>query len=205
MKMPFPGGFAVTSPFGWRTDPITGEDAWHGGIDLVGDTEDVTSVGGGVVLRSRIVTDPADRTWEWGNYVSVQADDGTVVYYCHLAARRVASGDRVEPGTPIGIEGETGRVTGRHLHFEVRRNGVQIDAAAYLGIPNRAGVRVGAETLPKDGDGAHPWGRDAVAWAVKRGILRGDGAGHLRLGDACTREEVTAMLYRALGGNQDEE
>ena len=199
MKMPFESGFAVTSPYGWRNDPFTGGDSWHGGIDLKGDAPAVTAVMGGTVLQSRIVTDLSNRTWEWGNYVSVLGDDGLVYYYCHLSARLVSSGERVEAGQIVGKEGASGRVTGAHLHFEVRREGVSIDPAALLGIPNQTGYRCDP---PKDAepweDEVHDWSREAVAWAVGKDVLRGDGQGNYRLGEPCTREEFVTMLYRAV-------
>lgn len=197
MKMPFETGFVIASPFGWRTDPITGEaHVWHGGVDLVGNDRSVRAAVGGTVLRSRIVTDPADRTSEWGNYVSVVGADGRICYYCHLAQRAVEAGARVDEGQILGIEGTTGRSTGIHLHFEVRDQlGTQLDPCAYLGIPNRAGY----EWDPPEPweDECHDWSRDAVEWAISRGILLGDGRGNYRLGDAITREEAVVLLYRA--------
>ena len=197
MKMPFKTGFQIVSPFGYRTDPITGEaHVWHGGVDLVGNDRNVRAAMGGTVLRSRIVTDPADRTSEWGNYVSVAGADGRICYYCHLAQRAVEAGAQVDEGQILGIEGTTGRSTGIHLHFEVRDQlGAQLDPCAYLGIPNRTGY----EWDPPEPweDECHDWSRDAVEWAISRGILLGDGKGNYRLGDAITREEAVVLLYRA--------
>lgn len=197
MKMPFKTGFYIASPFGHRVDPITGEaHVWHGGVDLVGNDRNVRAAVGGTVLRSRIVTDPANRTSEWGNYVSVVGADGRICYYCHLAQRAVEAGARVDEGQILGIEGTTGRSTGIHLHFEVRDQlGAQLDPCAYLGIPNRAGY----EWDPPEPweEQVHDWSRDAVEWAISRGILLGDGKGNYRLGDAITREEAVVLLYRA--------
>jgi murein DD-endopeptidase MepM/ murein hydrolase activator NlpD len=199
MKMPFETGFVIASPFGWRTDPITGEGhVWHGGVDLVGNDRNVRAACSGYVLRSRMAENKGDgdRTWEWGNYVSVMGDDGKVIYYCHLLARHVAESQRVEAGQILGIEGSTGRSTGIHLHFEVRDvSGNQLDPCAYLGIPNRAGY----EYDPPEPweEQCHDWSRDAVEWAISRGILKGDGKGNYRLGEPVTREEMLVFLYRA--------
>ncbi len=210
--MPFERGFRVASPFGRRVDPITGEPgSWHGGVDLVGLDGDrlVRAAAGGTVLRSRIVTDPADRTSEWGHYISVAGDDGFTVYYCHLESRSATAGERVEAGQVIGVEGSTGRSTGIHLHFEVRDGaGNQTDPCAYLGIPNETGyIRSpsgsGERREESDPPGsayssqAHDWSREAVGWAVDRGILRGRGNGDFALGEPVTREEVCVMLMRA--------
>ena len=201
MRMPFDAGVRVVSPYGNRIDPITGLPAWHGGLDLVGLDGDryVLSVADGEVMQSRIVTDPNNRTSEWGNYVSVWGDDGRAVYYCHLEARAVEAGQRVKAGQLLGIEGTTGRSTGIHLHFEVRNEaGQQISAAQYLGIPNTVGFEY-RPAPPVDPwiEQAHDWSRDAVDWAVRKGILKGKGGDNYALGDYVTREELCVMLYRA--------
>ena len=130
--------YRVTSPYGQRV--LNGESQFHSGIDLVGvGSTAVCSVCDGTVLSSQIITDRSNLTWQWGNYVSVQASDGTVIYYCHLASRAVKKGDKVKQGQRIGIMGNTGYSFGAHTHFEVRRNNKAINAAEYLGIPNKTG------------------------------------------------------------------
>ncbi len=189
---PYFGNFRVASPYGIRQDPMTGEqNAWHGGIDLVGmPSKEVRTPVNGTVLRSRMVTDKSDRTWEWGNYVSVAGDDGYTYYLCHLSERRVSQGDRVRAGQIIGIEGSTGRSTGSHLHFEVRNSvGSQVNPSVMLGIPNEAGAVC-------EGNSVSPWAEDAVNWALAEGILRGNEQGDLMPGKACTREEMAVFLRR---------
>lgn len=131
--------YRVTSAYGQRT--LNGVADFHNGIDLVGvGGTAVCSVCDGTVLVSQIITDKSNLTWQWGNYVAVQAKDGTVHYYCHLASRAVKKGDKIKKGQRIGIMGNTGYSFGAHLHFEVRRNNKAINAADYLGIPNRTGT-----------------------------------------------------------------
>ena len=253
MKMPFEKGFRVTSPYGYRIDPITGAAAFHGGIDLVGldavgaPARDMTvrdsgfavrAVVGGTVVQSRIVTDSENRTSEWGNYIAVFGTDGRLWYYCHLASRAVGQGVRVEEGQILGTEGMTGRATGVHLHLEVRAadNKTTLDPAEMLGIRNAAGTvwtppdapeqpeeleqpgQPEEPEQPEQPGGPHPsaasghsgqrapapweqqshdWGREAVAWAIGRGILRGRGGGDYALGEPVTREELCVMLWRA--------
>lgn len=148
------GDVKITSPFGKRVHPITGQTSNHNGIDLVGMTDKrVRSVKSGIVVQSRMVTDYTDLTAEWGNYVAIWSpEDGRTRYYCHLASRFVENGKEVEKGDHIGIEGATGRnfegnssVTGAHLHYEVR--GISyagraeiINAADDLGVDNCIGV-----------------------------------------------------------------
>ena len=138
MQLPYQGEVRVSSPFGWRT--LFGKRVYHNGIDLVGTDKTVRAVVGGVVGQSIIITDPANRTSEWGNYVRVEGEDGRLYYYCHLSKRIVSRGDKVSVGDVLGIEGSTGKSTGSHLHFEVRENGKSIDPTAILGIKNIVGT-----------------------------------------------------------------
>ena len=137
--MIYSGIYRVTSPFGQRI--LNGQPDDHKGIDVVGITnKTITAVASGVVGASTIITDRSNRTWEWGNYVRVDGDDGLSYYYCHMDRRLVVPGQRVKAGDYIGIEGNTGYSLGRHCHFEVRRNGVSINPAPVLGIPNAVGT-----------------------------------------------------------------
>ena len=138
MQLPYKGDVRVSSPFGWRT--MNGERVYHKGIDLVGTEKTVRAVVGGVVGQSIIITDPKNRTSEWGNYVRVDGEDGRLYYYCHLSKRLVDRGAKVAVGDAIGIEGSTGKSTGSHLHFEVRKNGSSIDPTKILGIKNTVGT-----------------------------------------------------------------
>ena len=131
MKMPYDGDFRVASEYGARIDPINGESAFHGGIDLVSlGSRAIKCVEDGIVLRSRIVTDKTNRTSEWGNYVSVQSGERTY-YYCHMSERLVSAGDQVRAGDVLGIEGSTGRSTGSHLHLEVRIGDKTLDPPTF--------------------------------------------------------------------------
>ena len=137
--MIYSGRYKVTSPFGVRI--LNGVKDDHRGIDVVGITnKTVTAVRSGVVGASTIITDRSNRTWEWGNYIRIDGDDGMAYYYCHLDKRLVAPGQRVKAGDTLGIEGNTGYSFGKHCHFEVRRNGVSVNPAPYLGIPNAVGT-----------------------------------------------------------------
>lgn len=200
-RLPFDSKMRITSAYGMRTDPISGQRTRHGGLDIVGEDYIIRSVVDGVVAVSQMVTDKSNATWQWGNYVCVLGDDGNYIYYCHMAERRVDRGERVKAGDVLGIMGTTGYSTGDHLHFEVRNgaNAVQ-DPAAYLGIPNEVGevkitdAREEGDSIPAE------WARDAVEWAKRAGILYGDEVGNLRLREPCTREMAVVFLYRAMTG-----
>lgn len=188
--MPYDGDFRVASEYGARIDPINGESAFHGGVDLVSlDSKAIKCVEDGIVLRSRIVTDKTNRTSEWGNYVSVQSGE-RIYYYCHMSLRLVSEGDQVHAGNVLGIEGSTGRSTGSHLHLEVRTGDKTLDPTKILGIPNTAGY------IFRKAEQVHDWAKDAVKWVEDSGIMQGDGKGSFRLGDNITREECAVMLYR---------
>ena len=144
MQLPYKGDVRVSSPFGWRT--MNGERVYHKGIDLVGTEKTVRAVVGGVVGQSILITDPKNRTSEWGNYVRVDGEDGRLYYYCHLSKRIVDRGAKVAVGDAIGIEGSTGKSTGSHLHFEVRENGKSIDPTTIIGIRNAVGTVQAAKT-----------------------------------------------------------
>ena len=91
------GTVRVTSVYGRRL--LFGRSEMHRGIDLVGDPADKTvcAVADGVIGRSMVVTDPANRTSEWGEYVRLDLADGRMVYYCHLSRRLVQAGRRSVP------------------------------------------------------------------------------------------------------------
>lgn len=108
----------ITSPYGYRTHPITGVYGFHSGVDIGYRTlsDSVWSAAGGVVVYS-------DYTNEYGNVVVINSNwQGLVIQtrYAHLKTRSVSNGQSVSQGTPLGIMGETGPSTGVHLHYEVR-------------------------------------------------------------------------------------
>lgn len=144
MRLPYQGEVRVSSPFGWRM--LGGKRVYHKGIDLVGADKTVRAVVGGVVGQSIMITDPTNRTSEWGNYVRIDGEDGRLYYYCHLTERLVSRGQRVSAGDVLGIEGSTGKSTGSHLHFEVRESGKSVNPTAILGIKNIVGAVREAKT-----------------------------------------------------------
>jgi len=152
---PFEGGqFRVTSIIGYRDIPELGYVRNpHYGLDIVGmSSKRITCVAPGVVGRSTIITNRNDATWQWGNYVRVDGDDGYLYYYCHMSQRIATVGQRVKIGDVLGVEGTTGQVTGSHLHLEKRKGlakctlpaavGDPLNVATHIGITNAVGVYV---------------------------------------------------------------
>lgn len=119
----------VSSPFGMRADPISGETRHHGGLDLA------APLGSPVrgVLPGRVVT--AGPAGNYGNLVEIRHPDGRNTRYAHLDQIRVEVGQQVSQGQVIGTVGQTGRTTGPHLHFELRDGDKVIDPRHLLG-PN---------------------------------------------------------------------
>lgn len=116
----------VTSLYGLRKHPILGYNKMHKGIDFGAKTgTPVHTTAGGIVLR-------AGKVGAYGNLVEVQHGLGFVTRYAHLNSISVKPGQMVSLHETIGTVGSTGRVTGPHLHYEIRHNGEAIDPAAFL-------------------------------------------------------------------------
>ena len=111
----------VTSAYGWRQDPFTGEAKFHNGVDLrAAEGSDVLSAGAGRVTFS-------GTSGAYGTTVVVQHAGGLSTRYAHLSEALVKAGDEVSDRQIIGRAGQTGRATAAHLHFEVLEDGVPVD------------------------------------------------------------------------------
>lgn len=116
----------LTSPFGYRTNPVSGEYGFHTGIDLAApEGTPVAAAYAGKVTES-------GESDVWGKYVLVEHSDGFETYYCHLNDIYAPEGTVVRNGETLGVVGSTGWSTGPHLHFEVRIDGVRVDPAALI-------------------------------------------------------------------------
>ena len=127
----------VSSRFGLRVHPITGEKKSHTGIDIASNqgTAVYASDGGSVTLAG----------WNggYGNCIMIDHGNGYVTLYGHLSSISVSVGQTVSQGATIGAVGSTGNSTGPHLHFEVLKNGTRIDPEQFfsgLTISADAGV-----------------------------------------------------------------
>lgn len=116
----------VTSNYGTRTDPFTGEQKKHRGIDFAGKigTELMAPAPGRVISAGERVG--------YGTTVEIDHGLGFTTLYAHLSQINVARGDWVRPGTVIGLAGSTGRSTGPHLHYEIRYKGVPFDPTKFV-------------------------------------------------------------------------
>jgi murein DD-endopeptidase MepM/ murein hydrolase activator NlpD len=117
---------AISSYFGERSDPFTGEEGFHKGLDFAGIVgEPVVAVAAGVV------TWVGERTG-YGTLVEINHGNGYVTRYAHNQSALVAVGQTVSRGEHIALMGSTGHSTGPHVHFEVLHNGSQIDPLIFV-------------------------------------------------------------------------
>jgi len=130
LMWPVPGCYRVSSDYGTRTHPITGEvSRMHYGMDIDGyghDGGDIVACDGGVVTT-------VGYNSGYGNYIIVDHGNGMQTLYAHMSGTAVAEGTTVGQGETIGYLGATGMATGTHCHVEVFVDGENVDPAAYLG------------------------------------------------------------------------
>ncbi len=117
----------ITSHFGERVDPVTGEDGhFHKGLDLAGAKgEAVDAVAAGIVTQAGVHAG-------YGNLVEINHGNGYVTRYAHNERILVKIGQSVVRGQEIALLGSTGRSTGPHVHFEVLHNGKPVDPISFV-------------------------------------------------------------------------
>ncbi len=116
----------LTSKFGYRKDPFTRKKAFHSGIDFGAAYGDpIYAAGTGKVVE-------VGRSSIEGRYIVINHGYGLKSKYMHLSSVSVKANQEVTRGDTIGKAGSTGRSTGVHLHFEIFKNGVQVDPLPYI-------------------------------------------------------------------------
>lgn len=132
----------VTSEFGRRIHPITGDVRMHTGVDL--------RAAEGVPIRAAApgVVREAGPRGGYGNAVEIDHGDGTSTLYAHASALVVKPGQHVEGGETLGLVGHTGQATGPHLHFELRHHGRPVDPLAGGAPGSRSGPISDALPIP---------------------------------------------------------
>lgn len=120
-------GYTISSPYGWRVDPIDGSRSLHTGLDIAGTGygSPIYAADNGVVIKSEY------NGAGYGNYIVINHNNGFYTSYAHMSERKSNIGDTVAKGQVIGYVGQTGRATGPHLHYE----------AWYGGAPFAGGSR----------------------------------------------------------------
>ena len=119
-------GRMVLSPFGHRTDPFSGEGAFHKGVDISSPAgTPVMATADGIVTHTEIESG-------YGRLVVVDHGNGIQTYYAHLSRFYAHAGQEVRRGEIVGFVGSSGRVTAPHLHYEVRLGGGPVNPYPYL-------------------------------------------------------------------------
>lgn len=117
----------ITSPFGNRTHPITGQQqSFHKGVDIA------PAAGTPIVASKAGTVTTASYLSGYGNTVIIDHGDGTSTLYAHASSFAVSNGQKVSQGQTIAYVGSTGNSTGPHLHFEVRVNGNPVNPMNYI-------------------------------------------------------------------------
>ena len=122
---PVKGGW-VSSSFGSRMHPMTGKKQFHRGVDIPGKKgAAVLAVADGVVVRS-------ENSGNYGWLVEIDHGDTISTLYSHNSKNLVAVGETVQKGQAVAEVGSTGRSTGPHVHFEVKKDNQNINPVRYL-------------------------------------------------------------------------
>ena len=130
LQWPLPVAGTITSQFGYRIDPITGEVSSHTGTDIAcAEGTPILAAADGTVT----VANGLD-SWggSYGYYIQIDHGGGLETLYAHCSSICVTTGQQVQAGQVIGYVGHTGRATGSHLHLEVHVNGNRADAMKYF-------------------------------------------------------------------------
>ena len=124
-----PNSFHLSSPFGYRNDPITGVSKMHTGMDFSCDPGNpVYATGDGTVIL--VESD----FYGYGNHIEVDHGFGYVSRYSHLADMFAYVGQKVRRGDCIALSGKSGRVTGPHLHYEILYRSDYVNPSAYMDL-----------------------------------------------------------------------
>ena len=130
LQWPLPVAGTITSQFGHRVDPITGEVSSHTGTDIAcAEGTPILAAADGTIT----VANSLD-SWggSYGYYIQIDHGGGLETLCAHCSSICVTTGQQVQAGQVIGYVGHTGRVTGSHLHLEVRIDGNRADAMQYF-------------------------------------------------------------------------
>ncbi len=118
--------FRLSSVYGYRTHPTTGEYKLHNGADYAAD-EGTTVHAPAAGTVSAAGSDSSS-----GHWLKIDHGDGYETAYAHLSAYIASTGERVTAGQPVALVGTTGRSTGPHLHFVLRKDGSSTDPEPFI-------------------------------------------------------------------------
>ena len=121
----------LTSGYGYRTDPFTGERSFHSGVDIAASKETPIKA-----ALSGVVELAEKSGGDYGNYIIIN-HGGFKTLYAHCEKLDVVNGQYVSSGDTVASVGSTGRSTGPHLHFEIRIGDTRIDPTPFINIENK--------------------------------------------------------------------
>jgi len=127
---PTEGGF-ISSGFGMRSDPFTGQSAFHEGVDIA------SRLGSPIHAMADGVVSFVGEKPNYGKTVEITHGSGVITRYAHTLSLLAKVGDKVQRGDPIALVGSSGRSTGPHLHVEVLKDGRAVNPAGYLRLAAR--------------------------------------------------------------------
>ena len=127
-KYPLPPGAEITSSYGYRVHPITGNYSLHNGVDLA------IYSGAPIYATKSGYVSTATYNYVYGNYVTINHMDGYSSLYGHMTSYTVSEGEYVTRGQVIGYVGSTGWSTGAHLHFTIYYNGSTVNPMDYVSL-----------------------------------------------------------------------
>ena len=117
----------ISSKYGSRVDPVTGKvNSFHRGIDIVARKgTPIQAAGNGIIAVTK-------RSRSYGNLTIIDHQNGLFTYYAHQSRFKKRKGAKVKAGDIIGLVGSTGKSTGPHLHFEVRKGKKAMNPKYYI-------------------------------------------------------------------------
>lgn len=189
MLVPYKGKFRVSQEYKGTT---------HDGLDLVGiDSKNIYATVAGRVSRAGW-ENPGNHKQGFGRYIRIDCTvdgESCCAYYGHLSQVLVRVGDTVKVGQLIGVEGNTGRSTGSHCHYCIRRGGVKgqhIDINAHSGVPNAKGTYSSDETAASRNIRQGSKGDDVKA-LQRQLIAAGYSCGDAGADGICGKDTVAAI------------
>lgn len=118
----------LTSDYGYRDHPVSGDHLFHRGVDIGG------TLGNPIAAFADGVVDCVGESGESGLYVQLDHGNGVKTFYAHCSELYVSKGDPVKAGQTVAAVGETGNATGPHLHFAVIKDGIYLDPLYYIQV-----------------------------------------------------------------------
>ena len=126
MPSQWPVNGQIISRYGDRSDPFSGEGGFHQGVDIT------AKIGTPVYAAADGIVHNAEYSGRYGRLITIDHGSGVATWYAHLSQFQVVAGEEIRRGQLIGYSGNSGRVSGPHLHFEVRQGGNPVNPSRFL-------------------------------------------------------------------------